>query len=217
MRVHSGLRRRRPGAEFVTRHTDTAHEHVHMLINRIRFDGEVTSDSHDYRRQEIVMRAMEREPGLRQMESSKNAERRAATKGENEQGLHTGKPSTRQQLQQLCDAAARDCASFTDYAARLHLAGVDLVPVTQLEGTKLSGLSYRLDGVMKGSDLGKRYSPLKPSKIGVGYDKERDHEAVGRCLQRSALEGHTGIRWLQKKPDVNEPRQTSKNKKTAVS
>jgi hypothetical protein len=173
----------------MSRHTDTEHEHIHMVVNRIQFDGKVTSDSHDYRRQEFLMRALERDLGLRQIESSTKTERRAATKGEIEEGLRTGKPSTRQQLQQLCDAAASDCDTFTLYAERLNAAGVDLVPVTQLDGTKMSGLSYRLDGVMmKGSDLGKRYSPAGLAKHGVSYVKERDYEAVGRCLEHSALD-----------------------------
>lgn len=107
------------------------------------------------------MRAIERDLGLRQVPLSVDAERRAATKGEIEEGLRTGRPSTRQQLQQLSDAAAKGCSSFAQYAERLEAARVELVPVTQLDGTKLSGLSYRLDGVMmKGSDLGKRSWPL---------------------------------------------------------
>jgi hypothetical protein len=171
----------------MSRHTDTEHEHIHLVVNRIQFDGAVTSDSHDYRRQEILMRALERDLGLRQIESSAQTERRAATKGEIEEGLRTGKPSTRQQLQQLCDAAAKGCDDFTRYAERLDAAGVDVVPVLQLDGTKMSGLSYRLDGVMmKGSDLGKRYSPAGLAKHGVSYVKERDYEAVGRCIERSA-------------------------------
>jgi hypothetical protein len=173
----------------MSRHTDTEHEHIHMVVNRIQFDGKVTSDSHDYRRQEFLMRALERDLGLRQIESSTKTERRAATKGEIEEGLRTGKPSTRQRLQQLCDAAAKDCDTFTRYAERLEAAGVKLVPVLQLDGTKMSGLSYRLDGVMmKGSDLGKRYSPAGLAKHGVSYVKERDYEAVGRCIERSALD-----------------------------
>jgi len=177
---------------IVTRHTDTDHEHVHLLANRIQFDGAVTSDSHDYRRQEVLMRAIERDLGLRQVGLSENCERRAATKGEIEEGLRTGRASTRQQLQQLCDVAMTDCPGFAAYAARLQAAGVELVPVTQLDGAKLSGLSYWLDGVtMKGSDLGKRYSASGLAKHGVGYDKERDFEAVGRCLERGTL-GQTG-------------------------
>jgi hypothetical protein len=171
---------------IVTRHLDTEHEHVHLLVNRIRFDGSITSDSHDYRRQEVLMRAIERKYDLQRVPPSIEVHRHAPTKGEIEEGLRTGQPSTRQRLQQLCDAAAKDCDSFSDYAARLEAVDVQLVPVVQLEGRKLSGLSYVLDGVMmKGSDLGKGYSPLGLAKRGVGYDKERDVEAVGRCIERS--------------------------------
>ena len=171
---------------LVTRHTDTGHEHVHLLVNRIRFDGGVTSDSHDYRRQEVLMRAIEREYGLQRVQPSAEVLRHAPTRGEIEEGLRTGRPSTRQRLQQLCDAAAKDCGSFTQYAQRLEALDVLLVPVTQVEGTKLSGLSYVLDGVMmKGSDLGKGYSPMGLAKRGVSYDKERDAEAIGRSLERS--------------------------------
>jgi hypothetical protein len=173
---------------LITRHNDTEHEHIHLLANRIRLDGFVTSDSHDYRRQEVLMREIERDLGLQPVQPSIVAERRAATKGELEHSLRTGQPSTRQQLQQLCDGAIERCTNFSDYAARLEAAGVELLAVTQLEGRKLSGLSYRLDGVtMKGSDLGKRYSPAGLAKHGVTYDKERDHEAVDRCIQRSQV------------------------------
>jgi hypothetical protein len=170
---------------LITRHNDTEHEHIHLLVNRIRFDGEVTSDSHDYRRHEVLMRAIERDYALQPVQPSIDAVRRAATKGEIEQGLRTGVASTRQRLQQLCDGAVSASRSYSDYAERLEAAGVDLVPVTQLDGTKLSGLSYRLDGVMmKGSDLGKGYSPAGLAKRGIIYEKDRDLAAVGRQRKR---------------------------------
>ncbi|WLI88539.1 relaxase/mobilization nuclease domain-containing protein [Massilia sp. R2A-15] len=87
---------------LITRHDDMEHEHVHLLVNRIRFDGDVTSDSHDYRRHEVLMRAIERDYQLEPVHPSMESVRRAATKGEIEQGLRTGMPSTRQRLQQLC-------------------------------------------------------------------------------------------------------------------
>ncbi len=175
---------------LVTRHMDTEHEHVHLLVNRIRFDDSVTSDSHDYRRHEVLMREIERDFDLQRVRSSIDVERHAPTKGEIEEGLRTGIPSTRQRLQQLCDGAAERCGSFTEYAERLEAIGVELVPVIQLDGTKMSGLSYRLDGVMmKGSDLGRGYSPMGLAKRGVGYEKDRDYAAVGRCLERSAGRG----------------------------
>ena len=171
----------------ITRHTDTEHEHIHILANRIRFDGSVTSDSQDYRRQEALMREIERDYGLERVAPSIEAERRAPTKGEIESAIRTGEPSTRQQLQQLCDAAARDSRSFTAYQERLEAAGVELVPVAQLQGAKLSGLLYRLDGVtMKGSDLGKSYSPAGLEKRGVTYEQDRDFAAVRASVEREA-------------------------------
>jgi hypothetical protein len=170
---------------LATRHLDTEHEHIHLLVNRVRFDGEVTSDSHDYRRHEILMRAIERDFSLQSVPPSIEAERHAATKGEIEQGLRTGIASTRQRLQQLCDGAATTSRTYGDYAERLEAAGVELVPVTQLDGAKLSGLSYRLDGVMmKGSDLGKGYSPAGLAKRGISYEKNRDLAAIGRQRER---------------------------------
>lgn len=170
---------------IVTRHTDTEHEHIHILANRIRFDGSVTSDSQDYKRQETIMRELERDYGLQRVAPSIEAERKAPTKGEIEGGIRTGEPSAKQQLQQLCDGAAKDCRSFSAYQERLEAAGVELVPVVQLEGAKLSGLSYRLDGVtMKGSDLGKAYSPSGLAKRGVTYEQDRDFAAVRASGER---------------------------------
>lgn len=169
----------------VTRHEDTDHEHIHLVVNRIGFDGKVVSDSHDYRRQEALMREIERDYQLQPVEASRDVLRRAATKGEIEEGLRTGMASTRQRLQHLCDAALKGCGSYTEYAERMEAAGVELVPVTQLDDTKLSGLSYVLEGVMmKGSDLGKGYSPLGLAKRGVSYEQGRDIAAVSRQRER---------------------------------
>lgn len=171
----------------MTRHTDTEHEHIHLVVNRIQFNGSVTSDSHDYRRQEAIMRSIERDYGLQQVAPSIEVQRTAPTKGEIEHSLRTGVPSTRQRLQQLCDGAAQNCTSFTVYQERLDAAGVALVPVVQLDGAKLSGLSYRLEGVtMKGSDLGKGYSPVGLAKRGVRYEQNRDVEAVRAAQERHA-------------------------------
>lgn len=172
---------------IAVRHTDTKHEHVHILVNRITFSGDVVSDSHNWRRQEHALREIERQFGLRQVAPSSEALRKAPTKGEIEMALRTGQPSVKAQLQDLCDAAALGCESFTEYVERLEAVGVDVIPTVQLDGAKLSGIQYRLDGVvMKGSDLGKAYAAAGIQKKGVTYDKERDFAAVERCRQREA-------------------------------
>ena len=172
---------------IITRHTDTEHEHIHILANRITHAGEVVSDGQDYKRQETIMREIERDYGLQRVAPSIEAERKAPTKGEIEQALRTRQPSTRQQLQQLCDAAAKGCGSFTEYVERLEAVGVEVIPTVQQGGAKLSGIQYRLDGVvMKGSDLGKSYAAAGIQKRGVTYDKDRDLAAVERCREREA-------------------------------
>lgn len=84
---------------LLTRHADTRHEHVHLLVNRVRCDGGVTSDSHDYRRQEIIMRAVERDFGLQQLRPSVEAPRR-------EPGRDRGRPAHRHRLDAAAFAAA---------------------------------------------------------------------------------------------------------------
>ena len=117
---------------IITRHTDTDHEHIHILANRITNTGLVVSDSQDYKRQEALMRGIEREFGLQQLAPSIESQRRAPTKGEIETQLRTGDVSTRAQLQQLADAAAKGCGDYTQYQGRLEAAGVQLVPILQL-------------------------------------------------------------------------------------
>jgi len=162
----------------VTRHTDTEHEHVHILASRVTHAGKVASDSQDYSRQEALMRGIEREFGLLPVTSSRDADRRASTRGEIEKQIRTGVVSTRVQLQRLADIAAKACSSLREYQGRLQAVGVELELLIQLNGTKLTGLMYRLGGVtMKGSDLGKSYSPAGLAKRGVCVELRGDAQS----------------------------------------
>ena len=173
----------------LTRHTDTAHDHIHIVANRIGFDGQVVSDSRDYPRQEQLMREIEREYGLQEVAPSLEAERHAPTKGEIERTARTGELSTRQQLQALCDDAAQGCDNFTAYQERLAAVGVEIIPTVQRDGATLSGLQYRLDGVtMKGSDLGKAYAAAGIQKRGISYEQDRDYATVERGRDRAAAQ-----------------------------
>jgi hypothetical protein len=171
----------------VTRHTDTDHEHIHILANRITYAGEVVSDRQDWKRQEALMRVLEREYGLIAEPSSQEAERKAPTKGEIEYALRTGEASIKHRLQDLGAAAMQDCTSLSAYIQRLEAVGVEVIPMVQLDGAKVSGLMYRLeDTLMKGSDLGKAYSPAGLAKKGVTYAQDRDFATLERCREREA-------------------------------
>jgi hypothetical protein len=45
---------------IVIRHSDTEHQHIHIVLSRIDFDGTIVSDSHDFRRAESYLRGLER-------------------------------------------------------------------------------------------------------------------------------------------------------------
>lgn len=49
---------------LIVRHHDADHPHVHLLVNRIRYDGSVVSDSNNYRKSLSVLRKLEEQYNL---------------------------------------------------------------------------------------------------------------------------------------------------------
>ena len=177
---------------IATRHTDAAHQHIHLLINRVTLSGEVVSDSHDYKRQESLMRRLEREYGLSQVTPSREAERKALTKGEIEHALRTEQPSVRMRLQSMVDEALRHARSLARFISDLADNGVT-VKLNQAGTGRISGISFALDGVaMKGSDLGRAYTWGSLQKRGVYNEQTRPSEGNERNAGASARHSSDG-------------------------
>jgi len=164
---------------IVTRHTDTAHDHVHILANRVTLDGGVVSDSQDYRRQESLMRELEQRHGLTPVRSSAEAERKPLTQPEIEKAIRTSEEPPRQALQRLVSEAASDAPSASVFAERLHDAGVEVRPNIASTG-RLSGFSFGYDGVtFSGSKLGRSFTWKNlQAQHGVHYEQERDRQSL---------------------------------------
>lgn len=157
----------------VTKHTDTEHPHIHILANRVTMKGEVVSDSHDYKRQEAIMRRLEREYGLSQVAPSRETARKAMSKGEIEHVLRTGEASARTRLQGLIDNAIKEKQKLRAVINRLAQDGVE-TKLNQASIGRISGISFSLDGVaLKGSDLGKAYSWNSLQKRGLHHEQIR--------------------------------------------
>ena len=172
----------------VTKHTDTEHPHIHILANRVTMSGEVVSDSHDYKRQEVLMRRLEREYGLSQVAPSKEAVRKALSKGEIEHVLRTGEASARTRLQELVDNAMKEKPTLRTFINRLAQDGVE-TKLNQASTSRISGISFSLDGVaMKGSDLGKAYTWNSLQKRGLHYEQVRYSEGHEPGLEQGAGE-----------------------------
>lgn len=157
----------------VSKHTDTEHPHIHIIANRITIKGEVVSDSHDYQRQESIMRKLEQEYGLTRVAPSKESSRKALSKGEVEHALRTGEASIRTRLQELVDYAMKGNPSFEMFTMRLAQNAVQ-TKLNEASTGKVNGISFSLEGVaMKGSSLGKAYTWNSLIKRGLTYEQDR--------------------------------------------
>jgi hypothetical protein len=170
---------------IMTRHEDTAHEHIHILANRITHDGQVVSDSHDYKRQSQIMRQIEKEYGLKTVEPSQETGRKGLRKTEIEKSLRTGEPNMRLILQNLASRAIKKSDGIVEYAKQLKSQGVALIGTFQQGGQKLTGLVYEKDGFrFKGSDLGKSYTPAGLSKKGLVHEQNGKNDLDGYISHR---------------------------------
>jgi len=160
------------GSQFViVRHHDTEHEHIHIVASRISLDGNVVSDSQDYKRSEKVVRGLEKSYSLTPTLSSHEIGRSAPTKGELFKAVREQKPSTKRLLQTVIDDVTADRPSASDFVERLQSHGIEVIPNMAKTG-HISGISFVHEGEqMKGSDLGRGYTWSKLCKGKINYDK----------------------------------------------
>jgi hypothetical protein len=172
------------GSQYlVVRHTDTPHDHIHLVASRIRMtDGSVVSESRDYQRSEGVLRGIEKDYGLTRVTPSREVEHRAPSHGELELA-RKGIPSTRLRLQGLVDGAIHDRPTMTTFLGRMEASQVSVIP-NQAKAGHISGVTFLLEGEpMKGSDLGRGYTWAGLQKRGVSYEHDRDSQAVSRAKE----------------------------------
>lgn len=162
------------------RHQDTDYDHIHIVASRVDLAGKVWLGKWEARRAIEATQQLEKEhhlkltPGLERERGQKSLSHKELNRV-----VRTGEPSHRQRLQELCDQAAKNCKSFSEYTKRLEVVGVRVLAVTQQGEKKLSGLSYQQGAVtLKASDLGKSYTAKGLSQRGVNYEREQRKEAV---------------------------------------
>lgn len=185
------------GSQYaIARHHDTKHEHLHIVANRIRPDGSVVSDSHDYPRSQVVTRRLEHEFGLEptpcanegiaQRVRSEGIETTVSDrKAPTQRQIHheSGKPSVKERLQSTIDQACRDKPTMTQLIGRLQHQGVKVHPTFTTRGNFRDAIAFELDGVkIAGNKLGKAYSfPGLQKKRGVRYDRDRDMPTIKKA------------------------------------
>jgi len=172
----------------VVKHSDTEHDHIHIVANRICLDGGVVDDSWDYYKSQETIRQLERNYSLETVTPSWETDKRAQTTGEHRQLQSKGNKSVRVQLQDLIDEVTQDNPSMPEFVERLQQQSVEVqVGLTRTGFSK--GISYNLDGVaLSGTQLGKAYtfSGLQKHR-GVSYDQGRDNALIEALMQPQHL------------------------------
>jgi len=179
----------------VVKHSDTEHDHIHIVASRIRLDGSVVDDSWDYYKSQETIRQLERNYNLETVTPSWETDKRAQTTGEHRQLKSQGNKSVRVQLQDLIDEVTQDNPSMPEFVERLQQQGVEVqVGLTRTGIGFRKGISYNLDGVaLSGNQLGKAYtfSGLQKHR-GVSYDQGRDNALIEALMQPQHLANAPG-------------------------
>ncbi|RYC51043.1 relaxase/mobilization nuclease domain-containing protein [Flagellimonas olearia] len=159
------------------RHTDTEHEHIHIVANRVRYSGRITSDSNIKRRSREVINDLERKYGLTQI-PAKTSAKKPLTQKEIEKTLRTGTVPTKLILQNKIGCAiskAKDTAGFIKLLKEHNIS--PKFNVSKTTG-RVSGISFKYEGVIyKGSSLGKKYSWNSIVKK-IDYVQDRDRTVI---------------------------------------
>lgn len=167
-------------------------DHIHIAASRIRLDGSVVSDSHDYRRSEALVREIEQRFELIAVEPShllkpdRKADHIAAPKSGELEMAAKGEISSKAQLQELLSELTSKPITASDFVDALEACGVDVRPNISPTTCRLSGFAFGLDGtVLSASALGRGFSLKNLEKRGFSYVKDRDFEKLSRAKERS--------------------------------
>lgn len=174
------------------RHYDASHPHLHILVNRIGYDGKVISDSNDFARSEKILRELEKKYNLTQVISSRQATRRAPTKNELEMAKRTNVPSHKIQLQRILNNILNTNSNITcsQFIKALQDNGVH--PKFNIATTGyVSGITYGFQGLsITGSKLGSdfKWTTLRNR---IDYNQKRDEAIIvkmNESVNRDATE-----------------------------
>jgi len=163
---------------IIYRHMDQEHQHIHIIANRVKFSGDLVSDSKDYERSEHLIRKLEKKYGLTELVDVELGKKSSPTKNELEKAIRTGKPPIRFLLQQKIDEALSKSNDVSQFITEIKLKNVfPKFNVSKTTG-RVTGISFKYqDVIYKGSTLGRRYSWNNLIKR-LDYEQDRDRAII---------------------------------------
>ena len=122
---------------IVCRHTDTEHQHLHIVANRVDNDGNTISDRNDAVRNVAVCKALTREYGLHFSKGKVNVKR---------DRLH-GKDKVKYQIHDAIKTVLPRCASWSELCDRLAEQGIETNFKFDRRNGNIIGVSFTKDGL----------------------------------------------------------------------
>lgn len=122
---------------IVSRHTDTEHQHLHIVANRVDNDGNTISDRNDAVRNVAVCKALTREYGLHFSKGKMNVKRDRLR----------GKDKVKYQIHDAVKAALPRCGSWSELCDRLAKQGIETSFKFDRRNGNIVGVSFTKDGV----------------------------------------------------------------------
>lgn len=155
--------------------------HIHIVASRIKLDGSVVSDAHDYRRSEALIRQIEATFGLTQIEAShlidpdRSSHHITAPKSAEIEMACKGEAPAKAILQSLSQDLTAAPITASDFVAMLEALGVDVRPNISATIGRLSGFAFAFDGhAFTASALGRGFTLSNLIQKGLSYEQNRD-------------------------------------------
>jgi len=196
--------------QFATyRHNNTDDDHIHIVASRIRLDtGKVVHDGWDYVRSEKVLRELEKEYGLTQVQGSREKQARNPSTGqtrrimreqeEYESGDRQSPPELpiKVKLQQAIDDAVQDKPPMPLMIARLQLQGIEVRAGFTRTG-KSKDISFQMQSqAFSGTHLGPGYT-FNGITQRTEYEPQRDDPRIQQLVANPNLAHQMLERYLQ--------------------
>ena len=166
-------------AWVAVRHSDTAHDHIHIVVSRISLSGKVWDDSHDFLRGMTVTSRLEKEYGLVRTDKKRKDRR---IKASDYNMAQRDVLSERAKIMNLVDLTLAFHPSYEDFKRALAASGVTVTGYRSQKTDMLKGITFELSGVrVKGSQLGRGYSA--PGLIARGLRDFGKKDLTSRTAQ----------------------------------
>ncbi|MDP2760245.1 MAG: relaxase/mobilization nuclease domain-containing protein, partial [Sideroxyarcus sp.] len=166
------------------RHSNTSHDHVHLVFSRVSVDGRVHDQANLGLRLQAAEAVIEDRFGLQLFD--RGAMSLNVTKNEIEMGIRTGKLPPRVEIRKALEEALTDKPTVEQLVERLALAGVNSRINQSATTGKISGFSFEYEGI-----------PFAASKIGKEYGWQHLQERITYEQQDGTTEQDT----QQSKPE----------------